>query len=839
MTVDRPLPPQLSGGRTAMLALARIANAMYFLVASTYCVLTYSSFAYQQFIRPHLVASLASFVVWHHLWHWVTLGLTALTFVPELRTGRGRSLAWIYLAVMTLVGCVLFVRPVLPSVENDALGLRLAFAFLLPPLWLAAYDHTATSGRFAATLAEDRRTLTAALVSAVVVWAMHLLAVPLRLADLGDLPMSRTDLIFGAATSLLVHAATFVSLALILLAVTRAGDGSGKSGAAHYWITAAVSCVATWLIVARLVFGSLSFRGPAALLLAGLLALTLTGVWSGIARRLSVRRTGARSALDVWFSPIPGTGSRRIAWLAVALLPVASYAVVERVATFDWDFLVQNLSVVGVWLLASGYVYAALRTRIGRVRPVPMMLAAGVLLSTGAARGPIESRLSGGLTRPPFVPEFALDAYAAVDPSYRLIRQLLWVEPAGSAAFYGQLRANSLIQHVQVDPIDVDFVSPLAPAPQKPPHVFLFIVDSLRRDYVSTYNRAVTFTPSIGRFAAESDTFARAFSRYGGTGLSMPAIWAGGMLLHKEYVLPFQPMNALDKLLEVNHYRKLLSLDHITAQMIDTEKGVEELDRGRDEMQYDFCATLGELQSRLGHGKVGDAPIFAHTRSLNLHVSKLTNRSLSLDQAFEGFQGPAAAAIGRMDRCFGSFIDFLKASGLYDDSIVILTSDHGDSLGEAKRWGHSYTIFPEIVRIPLIIHVPARLRQGLAADHDAASFSTDITPTLYALLGYTPRALGWAYGAPLFLPPGTDQSWRRRDTVLVASSYGPVYGLLQQNGAALYVADGVNGRDYAYDLSEIRPRRVGVTPERREGSRAFISARLAELAAMYRFTPQP
>jgi hypothetical protein len=837
MTEGPVLPTEKSVGRTVFLVLARVANAAYFLVTATYCVLTYSSFAYQQFIRPHLVASLATFVVWHHVWHWVALGITAITIVPEVRAGRGRSLAWTYLVIMAGVGVLVLARPILPSVENDALGLRLAFLFLLPPLWLSLYDHVVTSDRFSAAPAEERRILRAALVSALVIWAMHLLAVPLRFGDLGDLPMSGTALVFGAATSLLLHTATFASLALVLLAAMRAGALIGKPGIAQYWITAALSCGATWLIVGRLVFARLSFFGAEAWLLAGALALTLTGVWSGAARRLSAGRHIGASALDIWFSLIPAHGSRSRAWVVLALLPGVSYLAVERVAAFDWDFLVQNLTVVAVWLSASGCVYLAHRGIIGRVRAVPMLLAAGVLFSTGAARGPIESGLSSGLARPPFVPEFALDAYAASDPSYRLIRHLLSVEPSDSAAFFGQLRRNSLIQHVAVDPIDVDFVAPLGPAPLKPPHVFLLIVDSLRRDYVSAYNPAVTFTPSLARFAAESDTFTRAFSRYGGTGLSVPALWTGGMLLHKEYVLPFQPMNTLDKLLEANRYRKLLSLDHITAQIVET-KGSTELDRGRDEMQYDLCATLGELQSTLAQGP-GRAPIFAHTRSLNLHVSKLTNRSLSLDRAYEGFQGPAAAAIGRMDRCFGEFIDFLKRSDLYDDSIVILTSDHGDSLGEAKRWGHSYTIFPEILRIPLIIHVPPRLRRDLVADHDAASFSTDITPTIYALLGYAPRDLGWAYGASLFVPSGTDQSWRRREAVLVASSYGPVYGLVEQNGSALYIADGVNGRDYAYDLSHLRPERVGVTPERRQTSRARISAQVTELAEMYGFNPGP
>ena len=77
---------------------------------------------------------------------------------------------------------------------------------------------------------------------------------------------------------------------------------------------------------------------------------------------------------------------------------------------------------------------------------------------------------------------------------------------AGNIAATGSanLAANSLIERVPVDPIDVDFVRPLTKAPGRAPNIFFFVIDSLRRDYVSAYNPAVTFTPSFGKFAAEN-----------------------------------------------------------------------------------------------------------------------------------------------------------------------------------------------------------------------------------------------------------------------------------------------------------------------------------------------
>ena len=247
--------------------------------------------------------------------------------------------------------------------------------------------------------------------------------------------------------------------------------------------------------------------------------------------------------------------------------------------------------------------------------------------------------------------------------------------------------------------------------------------------------------------------------------------------------------------------------------------------------------TLHELEGKLTAGLGDRQPLLVHTRAMNLHVSKLTQREGAPDAAFGEFHPAAAAAVQRLDGCFGRFVAFLKEQRLYEDSIVILTSDHGDSLGESKRWGHAYTIFPEIVRIPLLVHIPSRLRAQFTADLDAASFLTDLTPSLYTLLGYHVEPHDWPQGRSLFVPPGADTSWRRREPAFIASSYGPVYGVLRDNGRLLYIADGVNTRDYAYDISGLKPIRVGVTTAMRTADRALIHERIAALASLYHFTP--
>ena len=153
---------------------------------------------------------------------------------------------------------------------------------------------------------------------------------------------------------------------------------------------------------------------------------------------------------------------------------------------------------------------------------------------------------------------------------------------------------------------------------------------------------------------------------------------------------------------------------------------------------------------------------------------------------------------------------------------MVLTADHGDSLGEAGRWGHAYTLFPEVVRIPLVVHAPASLQTRLA-DPSTLAFSTDITPTLYALTDHPVEpSASRVLGRPLLRQQATPSS-DAADWQLLVSSYGPVYGILRGQGRWLYIVDAVNYRDYYYDLdADAAGERNLVTSDIRRAQQALI-----------------
>jgi sulfatase-like protein len=171
----------------------------------------------------------------------------------------------------------------------------------------------------------------------------------------------------------------------------------------------------------------------------------------------------------------------------------------------------------------------------------------------------------------------------------------------------------------------------------------------------------------------------------------------------------------------------------------------------------------------------------------------------------------------------------------------VITSDHGDSLGEGNNWGHAFWLFPEDVRIPLIVRVPPARAAGLTTDLSRLAFSTDIAPTLYALLGYRVADLGPLFGAPLLIPSDAALPDRRHDTPLLTSSYAPTVGLLRRNGRLLFVSDLFEKKEFAFDLSAGVPigARVVIDGATRELNHRLIRERLDAVEQLYRATPAP
>ena len=103
-----------------------------------------------------------------------------------------------------------------------------------------------------------------------------------------------------------------------------------------------------------------------------------------------------------------------------------------------------------------------------------------------------------------------------------------------------------------------------------------------------------------------------------------------------------------------------------------------------------------------------------------------------------------AGEIAYTDYCIGQVIKKLKDLNIYDSTLLIITSDHGESLSEHSEQEHGYFIYQSTVHVPLIIRVPGG-PEGKTVKETVGLI--DIVPTICSMLGITPPST--AHGADL------------------------------------------------------------------------------------------
>ena len=107
------------------------------------------------------------------------------------------------------------------------------------------------------------------------------------------------------------------------------------------------------------------------------------------------------------------------------------------------------------------------------------------------------------------------------------------------------------------------------------------------------------------------------------------------------------------------------------------------------------------------------------------------------DQEIELTRATYDAALAELDELFGNLLAALEESGSLEDTIVVLTSEHGEHLGEQHMLDHQYSVYQPLLRVPLVVHYPERFAPGRDA-RPVVSF--DLFPTLLELARVEPPA---------------------------------------------------------------------------------------------------
>ena len=107
------------------------------------------------------------------------------------------------------------------------------------------------------------------------------------------------------------------------------------------------------------------------------------------------------------------------------------------------------------------------------------------------------------------------------------------------------------------------------------------------------------------------------------------------------------------------------------------------------------------------------------------------------ERELERMKALYAAEVTMTDRWLGTFLDKVESLSLFDNTMVVLVSDHGHAFGEHGAVGKPFwALWPEITDVPLMIRHPEGKKAGQENDYFASTH--DVTPTILSALGVDP-----------------------------------------------------------------------------------------------------
>jgi arylsulfatase A-like enzyme/Tfp pilus assembly protein PilF len=274
------------------------------------------------------------------------------------------------------------------------------------------------------------------------------------------------------------------------------------------------------------------------------------------------------------------------------------------------------------------------------------------------------------------------------------------------------------------------------------PNVLLVTIDTLRADRVGAYGDGKARTPVLDRLAGEGTRFAHAFAAAPITLPSHASILTGAHppthgVRHNGIFRLGPGAETLAERLRASRYTTGAV---VGSYVLDRRFG---LDRGfsyyDDEMGSERADSAGFLErsaervtSRATRWLArSGSPFFLWVHYYDPHHDYRPPAPFDEDFGDDLYAGEVAY----VDASLGQLIDALRAGGRLDDTIVAVTSDHGESLGEHGEETHTLTLYDATLAVPLVFRGP-----GVPAGRTVEGVvrGVDVAPTILALLGLAP-----------------------------------------------------------------------------------------------------
>lgn len=311
------------------------------------------------------------------------------------------------------------------------------------------------------------------------------------------------------------------------------------------------------------------------------------------------------------------------------------------------------------------------------------------------------------------------------------------------------------------------------------PNVIVYLIDTLRPDHLGCYGYKPSPSPALDRFAQDAVLFLDASAQSGWTKPATASIfssqwpWRHRVQDFADKLAPEVPW--LPQILQANGYQTAAV---VTNRLAGSDFGY---DRG-----YDSFRQLAKDTSENAHAEAvhwlekerGSRPFFLYVHTIDPHApymhspgyrGRLRSQAEQIDQeprrlaeeaTFLRFRGRSLAElqprverlrhdydqeIANNDHSFGMLVEWLKAHQLYENTLILVVSDHGEEFLEHGYVGHLNSLYQELLHVPMLIKFPG---QAGAATRVAETWQQiDLAPTVLGACGIAapPTFQGLAY----------------------------------------------------------------------------------------------
>ena len=298
------------------------------------------------------------------------------------------------------------------------------------------------------------------------------------------------------------------------------------------------------------------------------------------------------------------------------------------------------------------------------------------------------------------------------------------------------------------------------------PNLMIILIDALRKDHLGCYGYHRNTSPKIDEFARDAIRFQETISNCSWTSPSIASLFTSlyvsshGLKTHSQKSTDILDLG-FETLAEILKKHGYTTSAFITNRWIREEfnyhQGFDVFEQVAEDITRPIAASVREsviawLKNR------PKKPFFTYIHFMDVHgpyfspypyntlfttekkraltpqeYNKLRYLRIEGQRDLNFYISQYDGAIRYCDYHIGKILEYLKEADLYDDSIIIVTSDHGEAFFEHGECDHGFTLYNEEIEVPLIMRLPSSM--DYAINEHAKTQLIDLGVTILDIIG--------------------------------------------------------------------------------------------------------